>query len=190
LFAYWITVNYREAYNIYASNGILFNHESPMRGKTFVSRKITLAVANIKHGKQDVLYLGNLNAKRDWGHARDYVEGMWRILQHDTPDDFVLATGEMHSVREFCELSFAEVGIPIHWEGTGLDEKGVDDSGKVLIHVDPVYFRKTEVDFLIGDASKAKKALGWEANIKFKALVKEMIAADLEKVTTKGMDFI
>ncbi len=190
LFAYWITVNYREAYNIYASNGILFNHESPMRGKTFVSRKITLAVANIKHGKQDVLYLGNLNAKRDWGHARDYVEGMWRILQHDTPDDFVLATGEMHSVREFCELSFSEVGIPIHWEGTGLDEKGVDDSGKVLIHVDPAYFRKTEVDFLIGDASKAKKILGWEANIKFKALVKEMIAADLEKVTKKSMDFI
>ena len=165
LYAYWITVNYREAYNIFASNGILFNHEGPTRGETFVTRKITRAVADIHLGNQECLYLGNLDAKRDWGHARDYVEGMWRILQHNEADDFVLATGETHAVREFVELAFAEVGVTIDWKGSGIDEEGIDaKSGKTLVKVDPRYFRPTEVDLLLGDPSKAQKMLGWQAN--------------------------
>lgn len=180
LYGYWITVNYREAYGMHASNGILFNHESPIRGETFVSRKITRAVAAIECGLQDVLYLGNLDAKRDWGHARDYVEGMWRIVQQDTPDDYVLATGEMHSVREFAELAFAEVGRTITWKGEGVDEVGVDDkSGKTLVQIDPRYFRPTEVDQLLGDPTKAREKLGWQHRIAFSELVKEMTASDL-----------
>jgi GDPmannose 4,6-dehydratase len=162
LYAYWITVNYREAYGLHASNGILFNHESPIRGETFVTRKITRAVAAIRLGVQDALYIGNLDAKRDWGHAKDFVEGMWRMLQQDVPDDYVLATGECHTVREFIERAFAEVGRTIAWEGHGLDEVGRDTgNGKVLVRVDPSYFRPTEVDLLLGDASKAKTRLGW-----------------------------
>ena len=180
LYAYWITVNYREAYNIFASNGILFNHEGPTRGETFVTRKITRAVADIHLGNQECLYLGNLDAKRDWGHARDYVEGMWRILQHDKADDFVLATGETHAVREFVELAFAEVGVNINWKGSGIDEEGIDaKSGKTLVKVDPRYFRPTEVDLLLGDPSKAEKMLGWQATTKFEKLVAEMVQADL-----------
>ncbi len=183
LYGYWITVNYREAYGIHASNGILFNHESPRRGETFVTRKITRAVAAIEQGFQHQLFLGNLDAQRDWGHARDYVEGMWRILQQDVPDDYVLATGEAHSVREFVELSFAEVGRAIRWEGKGTDEKGIDaKTGDVLVAIDPIYYRPAEVEFLLGDASKAKRVLGWEHTTSFKALVKEMIAADLKIV--------
>lgn len=183
IFSYWITVNYREAYQLHGSNGILFNHESPVRGKTFVSRKITWAIANIVHGRQDALYLGNLNAQRDWGHARDYAEGMWRILQQETPDDYVLATGEVHSVREFCELAFAEAGIQIEWQGSGTDEKGYNvDTGKALVYVDPAYFRKTEVDYLRGDSRKAKEKLGWVPTVTFTELVKEMVRSDLEKV--------
>src|SRR5476649_2698042 len=162
LYAYWMMVNYREAYGFHASNGILFNHESPMRGETFVTRKITRAVAAIKHGLQDRIYLGNLDAKRDWGHARDYVEGMWLMLQHDQPDDYVLATGETHSVREFVEAAFSEVGIAIAWHGKGIAEKGVDAvTNRTLVEVDRRYFRPTEVDFLCGDASKARRTLGW-----------------------------
>ena len=180
LYAYWITVNYREAYNIFASNGILFNHEGPTRGETFVTRKITRAVADIHLGNQECLYLGNLDAKRDWGHARDYVEGMWRILQHNEADDFVLATGETHAVREFVELAFAEVGVTIDWSGSGVDEEGIDaKSGKTLVKVDPRYFRPTEVDLLLGDPSKAEKMLGWQATTKFEKLVAEMVQADL-----------
>ena len=180
LYAYWITVNYRQAYGLFACNGILFNHEGPTRGETFVTRKITRAVAAIHHGLQDTLYLGNLDARRDWGHARDYVEGMWRILQHDEADDFVLATGEAHSVREFVELAFAEVGRTIDWQGDGADEVGLDaGSGAVLVRIDPRYFRPTEVDTLVGDASKAKAKLGWSHTIGFKALVAEMVQADL-----------
>ena len=180
LYAYWITVNYREAYNIFASNGILFNHEGPTRGETFVTRKITRAVADIHLGNQECLYLGNLDAKRDWGHARDYVEGMWRILQHNEADDFVLATGETHAVREFVELAFAEVGVTIDWKGSGIDEEGIDaESGKTIIKVDPRYFRPTEVDLLLGDPSKAEKMLGWQATTKFEKLVAEMVQADL-----------
>ena len=172
LYAYWITVNYREAYNIFASNGILFNHEGPTRGETFVTRKITRAVADIHLGNQECLYLGNLDAKRDWGHARDYVEGMWRILQHNEADDFVLATGETHAVREFVELAFAEVGVTIDWKGSGIDEEGIDaKSGKTVVKVDPRYFRPTEVDLLLGDPSKAEKMLGWQATTKFEKLV-------------------
>lgn len=183
LYAYWITVNYREAYNMFACNGILFNHEGPTRGETFVTRKITRAVAAIELGLQDQIYLGNLDAKRDWGHAKDYVEGQWRILQHDKPDDFVLATEETHSVREFVELAFHHVGKTIEWQGSGIDEKGLDAStGKVLIEIDERYFRPTEVEFLLGDASKARKVLGWEAKIKFTELVKEMVESDLEIV--------
>jgi len=186
LYGYWITVNYREAYGIHASNGILFNHESPRRGETFVTRKITRAVAAIELGHQHTLFLGNLDAKRDWGHARDYVEGMWRILQQDAPDDYVLATGEAHSVREFVELSFAEVGRPIRWEGEGTDEKGVDAAtGDVLIAIDPIYYRPSEVEFLLGDASKAKRVLGWEHQTSFTDLVKEMVAADLKAVAAE-----
>ena len=181
LYAYWITVNYREAYGIFGSNGILFNHESPLRGETFVTRKITRAVARIHLGSQKKLLLGNLSASRDWGHARDFVEGMWQILQHSEADDFVLATGESYSVREFAEKAFHEVGIRIEWRGTGVDEIGVDvASGRTLVEVDPRYFRPTEVDALIGDASKARKALGWRHKISFTELVREMVAADLE----------
>jgi len=183
LYAYWITVNYREAYGLHASNGILFNHESPTRGETFVTRKISRAVAAIKLGRQETLFLGNLDAKRDWGHARDYVEGMWRILQQPEPDDYVLATGETHSVREFVEKAFAQIGIGIVWQGVGADEKGVDaGSGRVLVKVDPGYFRPTEVDFLIGDASKARAKLGWKHRVSFDDLVAEMVAADLKNV--------
>lgn len=181
LYAYWITINYREAYNLHASNGILFNHESPIRGETFVTRKITRAIADIFHGKQQQLTLGNLDAQRDWGHAKDYVEGMWRIVQQEQPDDYVLATGEVHSVREFVELAFSEVGITLQWQGKGIDEIGVNaNNGKTLVRVDPKYFRPTEVDFLLGDATKAKQQLGWQPTIPFKELVKEMIQADLK----------
>ena len=179
LYAYWITVNYREAYGMHASNGILFNHESPIRGETFVSRKITRAVAAIEAGQQDMLYLGNLGAGRDWGHAREYVEGMWLMLQQDTPDDYVLATGESHTVREFAELSFAEIGRTLEWRGAGATEKGLDAAtGKVLVAIDPEYFRPTEVDLLQGDPSKAQARLGWRHRTSFAALVREMVDAD------------
>lgn len=181
LYAYWITVNYREAYKMYACNGILFNHESPIRGETFVTRKITRAAAAIELGQQEKLYLGNLDAKRDWGHAKDYVEGMWRMLQQDAPEDFVLATGEAHSVREFVELSFAHFGKQIEWKGKGIEEKGMDKkTGKTLIEVDPIYFRPTEVDYLLGDPSKALKKLDWKHSTPFTQLVSEMCAADFE----------
>ena len=183
LYAYWITVNYREAYGMHASNGILFNHESPIRGETFVTRKITRAVAAIHLGMQKQLYLGNLDAQRDWGHARDYVAGMWLILQQDKPDDFVFATGETHSVREFVERAFAEVGRKITWRGKGLDEQGIDQtSGEPVVMVDPRYFRPTEVDILMGDPSKARAKLGWTHRSTFGQLVQEMVAADLEAV--------
>jgi GDPmannose 4,6-dehydratase len=179
LYAYWITVNYREAYGMHASNGILFNHESPIRGETFVTRKITMAVAAIDAGVQDKLFLGNLDAFRDWGHARDYVEGMWRILQQDEPDDFVLATGESHSVREFVELAFSHVGTTIEWQGRGINEQGIDASnGEVLVEIDPRYFRPTEVDHLLGDPSKAHQMLGWKHTTPFGQLVGEMVEAD------------
>ena len=179
LYAYWICVNYREAYGLFASNGILFNHESPRRGETFVTRKITRAVAAIRAGWQDCLYLGNLDARRDWGHARDYVEGMWRILQHDVADDFVLGTGETHSVREFCELAFARAGLSLSWQGTGTQEVGVDDHGTERVRIDPTYFRPAEVDLLLADASKARDLLDWTHGTGFKALVHEMVDADL-----------
>jgi len=183
LYAYWITVNYREAYGMHASNGILFNHESPIRGETFVTRKITRAVAAIELGLQATLFLGNLDAKRDWGHARDYVEGMWRIVQQDEPDDFVLATGEAHSVREFVEKAFACVGRGIVWKGEGADEKGLDqNSGHVLIEVDPRYFRPTEVEALIGDPRKAHNLLGWRHRVTFDELVQDMVKTDLDAV--------
>jgi GDPmannose 4,6-dehydratase len=183
LYAYWITVNYREAYGLHASNGILFNHEGPTRGETFVTRKISRAVAAIKLGRQQTLFLGNLDARRDWGHARDYVEGMWRILQHPEPDDYVLATGEAHSVRGFVEKAFTQIGIRINWEGVGVDEKGVDaGSGRILVRVDPRYFRPTEVDLLIGDASKARSKLGWQHKVSFEQLVAEMVASDLKSL--------
>jgi GDPmannose 4,6-dehydratase len=178
LYGYWITVNYREAYGLHASNGILFNHESPVRGETFVTRKITQAVASIAAGLQDVLYLGNLDAKRDWGHARDYVDGMWRVLQQDAPDDYVLATGEAHSVREFVEIAFAEADMTIEWQGNGLEEVGVDDSGTARVRIDPRYFRPTEVDYLLGDAAKALRILDWRPQTSFRDLVREMVAAD------------
>ena len=180
LYAYWVTVNYREAYGMFAANGILFNHEGPTRGETFVTRKITRAVAAIEMGLQDTLHLGNIDAKRDWGHARDYVEGQWLILQQDEPDDFVLATGETHSVREFVELAFEHVGRTIEWRGSGVDEKGHDaKTGDVLVAIDPRFFRPTEVDLMLGDPSKAKAILGWVAKIKFKELVTEMVDSDL-----------
>lgn len=189
VYAYWITVNYREAYGIFASNGILFNHESPIRGETFVTRKITRAASRIALALQDKLYLGNLNSLRDWGHARDYVEAQWLILQHDEPDDFVIATGEQHSVRKFCELAFKEAGIELEWKGNGVDEKGILKSvessishlkpGAVLVEIDPRYFRPTEVDTLLGNPNKAKRILGWESKTVFQDLVKEMVQADL-----------
>jgi GDPmannose 4,6-dehydratase len=181
LYAYWIVVNYREAYNLFASNGILFNHESPRRGKTFVTRKIVRSAVNIKNGKEQKLLIGNLNAKRDWGYAPEYVEAMWRILQHNEADDFVIATNETHTVREFCEYAFREVGFDVVWEGESENEKGYDRiSGKLLIEVSPQYFRPTEVDLLIGSYQKAKDKLGWEPKIKFEDLVKIMVKAELE----------
>lgn len=182
LYAYWITVNYREAYNLFACNGILFNHESERRGETFVTRKITLAAARISNGKQEKLYLGNLNSKRDWGYARDFVECMWLILQQKKPDDYVIATGETHTVKEFTELAFREAGIEIEWKGKELDEKGIDrKTGKTLIEVDPAYFRPTEVDYLLGDPSKAVRELGWNpTRTPFPELVKIMMKHDLK----------
>ena len=186
LYAYWMTVNYREAYGMFATNGILFNHESPIRGETFVTRKITRAAASIELGLQQKLYLGNLDAKRDWGHARDYVEGMWRILQQKTPEDYVLATGKAHTVREFVERSFAHFGKEIAWKGKGVNEKGVDKkSGKVLVEIDAAYFRPTEVDYLLGDPTKAHKKLGWKHTTKFGDLVKEMCTADFELLASE-----
>ncbi len=183
LYAYWITVNYREAYGIHASNGILFNHESPLRGETFVTRKITRAVAAIHHKLQDVIYLGNLDAKRDWGHARDYVEGMWRILQQDEADDYVLGTGETHSVREFVELAFAHINVKIVWEGEGIHEVGKNaETGDILVRIDARYFRPTEVDLLLSDPSKAKEKLGWSHTIEFKELVSDMVESDLKVI--------
>ena len=183
LYAYWITVNYREAYGMHASNGILFNHEGPLRGETFVTRKITRAVAAIERGFQERLYLGNLDAKRDWGHARDFVEGMWLMLQQPQPDDYVLATGEMHSVREFVERAFACVGRPIAWKGSGSDEVGIDTkSGKDVVRIDPRYFRPTEVDQLLGDPTKARAKLGWRHKTTFSELVAEMVEADLAAI--------
>ena len=183
LYAYWITVNYREAYGMHASNGILFNHEGPTRGETFVTRKITRAVAAIQAGQQDKLYLGNLDAQRDWGHARDYVEGMWLMLQQDEPDDYVLATGEAHSVREFVEKAFAHVGRNIVWQGKGAEERGIDRaSGGALVEIDSRYFRPTEVECLLGDASKARKKLGWHHRVTFDDLVKEMVDADIAEL--------
>ena len=180
LYAYWIVKNYREAYGMYASNGILFNHESPLRGETFVTRKITRAVAKISVGLQEKLYIGNLNAKRDWGHAKDYVEGMWLMLQQDKPEDYVLATGITTTVRDFCFMAFSEVGISINWEGKGNQEKGIDAStGKVLVEVDSNYYRPTEVDLLIGDATKAKEQLNWQPKVNVSSLVKEMVASDV-----------
>lgn len=182
LYAYWITVNYREAYGIYACNGILFNHESPIRGETFVTRKITRAVAHIKMGLQDKLYLGNLDAKRDWGHARDYVEMQWLMLQQEKPEDFVIATGVQYTVREFVERAFTEVGIRIRWEGVGVDEKGYEaESEKCIVEVDSRYFRPTEVETLLGDPTKAKQKLGWVPHISFDELVSEMVREDLKR---------
>ena len=186
LYAYWITVNYREAYGLYAANGILFNHESPVRGETFVTRKITRAVAAIEVGLQHTLFIGNLDAKRDWGHARDFVKGMWLILQQPKPDDYVLATGECHSVRELIELAFAQVGRAISWQGSGKDEVGVDGNGRIIVKVDPRYFRPTEVDLLLGDASKAQRELGWKAETTFTELVAEMVQSDLELLRVNG----
>jgi GDPmannose 4,6-dehydratase len=187
LYGYWIIVNYREAYNIFACNGILFNHESPRRGETFVTRKITMAAAKIKLGLQEKLTLGNLNAKRDWGYAPEYVEGMWRMLQQDTPEDYVLATGETHEVRTFVDAAFNELGMELTWEGEGESEKGISKKeGKVLVSVDPKYYRPTEVELLIGDAAKAKKKLGWEAKTKFADLARLMAKADFELVKKRG----
>ena len=175
LYAYWITVNYRESYGMYACNGILFNHESPIRGETFVTLKITRALARIKLGLQDCLYLGNLNARRDWGHARDYVEAMWLMLQQEKPEDFVIATGIQHSVREFVTLAANELEIAISWSGTGQEEKGVDQAGKCIVAIDPRYFRPAEVDTLLGDAAKANEKLGWQPKISFESMVREMV---------------
>ena len=187
LYAYWITVNYREAYGLHASNGILFNHESPIRGETFVTRKISRAVAAIYLGMQRTLYIGNLDASRDWGHARDYVEGMWRIVQQPEPDDYVLATGETHSVREFVELAFSRVGRKIEWRGKGVDETGIDcASGDTLVRIDRRYFRPTEVDVLLGDASKAHRVLGWKHKVTFPELVDEMVSSDLEVIAKES----
>lgn len=179
-YAFWITKNYREAYGVFASNGILFNHEGPRRGETFVTRKITRSVGKIRYGLQEKLYLGNLNAKRDWGYAPDYVDAMWRMLQAPAPDDFVVATGETHTVREFCERAFEAGGMPLRWTGTGAAEKGVAADGRVLVEIDPRYFRPAEVDLLQGNAAKARKALGWKPTTGFAELVRLMVEADLE----------
>jgi GDPmannose 4,6-dehydratase len=185
LYGYWITINYREAYGLHASNGILFNHESPIRGETFVTRKITRAAAAIKLGRQDKLYLGNLDAKRDWGHAKEYVRGMWLMLQQDEPDDYVLATGETTEVREFTRWAFEDAGIPLEFRGEGVDEKGYCQStGKVIVEIDPQYFRPTEVDLLIGDAGKAHQKLGWRHETSVRELAREMVEADLELMKT------
>jgi GDPmannose 4,6-dehydratase len=182
LYAYWITICYRNAYNVFACNGILFNHESPRRGETFVTRKITMAASRIKLGLQDKLYLGNLDAKRDWGHSKDAVEAMWMMLQQSEPDDFVIATGKQHSVREFCQIAFKELGIDLEWQGKGLYEKGIDKkTGKVIVGVDPEYFRPNEVESLLGDPTKAREKLGWKPKISFEELVKEMAQSDLEE---------
>lgn len=186
LYSYWITVNYRESYNMFACNGILFNHESPRRGETFVTRKITIAVAKIMAGKQEKLSLGNLNAKRDWGFAGDYVEGMWRILQQEKPDDYVLATNETHTVREFVELAFAEVGVEIEWKGEGVNEKGYDkNTGKLLVDVNPRYFRPAEVELLWGDSTKAETELAWKRKVSFRELVSMMVREDMKKYANK-----
>jgi len=181
LYAYWITVNYREAYGLFACNGILFNHESPIRGETFVTRKITRALAHIKLGLQDCLFLGNLDAKRDWGHARDFVEAQWLVLQQDEADDFVIATGEQHSVRDFVEAAAAELGMHIRWQGEGVDEQGFDQDGRCLVRVDPRYFRPAEVETLLGDATKAREKLGWQPKTSFYELVAEMVREDLKE---------
>ncbi len=181
LYAYWITINYREAYGIYACNGILFNHESPVRGETFVTRKITRALSRIKLGLQDCLYIGNLDAKRDWGHAKDYVKMQWLMLQQEKPDDFVIATGKQYSVREFINIAAEELGISLEWKGKDIDEKGYDDKGKIIVAVDSQYFRPTEVETLLGDPSKAKRKLGWEPKISFYELIKEMVENDFEQ---------
>ena len=183
LYAYWIVKNYREAYKMFACNGILFNHESPLRGETFVTRKITRAVAKINLKIQEKLFLGNLDAKRDWGHAKDYVEGMWKMLQYKQPEDFVLSTGKTHTIREFCELSFNEIGVTINWKGEGINEVGIDDAtGKEIIAVDSSYYRPTEVDLLVGDAKKASKLLNWTPKTNLKSIIKEMISSDLENI--------
>ncbi len=187
LYAYWTTVNYREAYGFHASNGILFNHEGPTRGETFVTRKITRAAAAVAHGTQSRVYLGNLDARRDWGHVRDYVEGMWRIVSHPAPDDYVLATGESHTVREFVELAFREVDVDIVWDGDGMNEKGRDArTGAVRVSIDPRYFRPTEVQHLCGDATKARQVLGWRPKTTFQGLVREMVASDMALESTRG----
>ncbi|MEM9665256.1 MAG: GDP-mannose 4,6-dehydratase [Bacteroidota bacterium] len=189
LYAYWITVNYREAYDMYACNGILFNHESPRRGETFVTRKITRAAARIKLGLQDTLYLGNLDAQRDWGHAKDYVEGMWRMLQQDTPEDYVLATGITTTVRSFCELAFDAAGLRLVWQGLGVEERALcADTGRCLIEIDPRYFRPTEVDLLLGDAARARKALGWEPRYTLEEMAQEMVQKDLESALNSSGD--
>ena len=188
VYAYWITVNYREAYGMYACNGILFNHESPIRGETFVTRKITRGLARIREGMQDTLFLGNLDSLRDWGHAKDYVEAQWRMLQQSEPEDFVIATGEQHSVREFVQATAAEMGMKIEWRGSGTDEQGIDTStGRVIVRIDAKYFRPTEVETLLGDPSKALQKLGWKPSISFASLVKEMAAADLEDARRDAM---
>jgi GDPmannose 4,6-dehydratase len=187
LYGYWIVTNYREAYNIFAANGILFNHESPRRGENFVTRKITIAAARIKHGLQDRVRLGNLNAKRDWGYAPEYCDAMWRILQQEKPEDFVIATGSTHTVREFAGLAFAQLGIPLRWEGSGGQEKGVSEkTGKVVVDVDPHFYRPTEVDLLVGDSTKARTRLGWQAKTSFEDLVKMMALADDELIGRRG----
>ena len=200
LYAYWITVNYREAYNMFACNGILFNHESPLRGETFVTRKITRAVAAIATGHQDCLYMGNLDARRDWGHAKDYVEAMWRILQQDEPEDFVISTGVTTSVRDFIRLAFAEVGVELEFKGEGVEEKGYVaactnadyqlETGKQVVSIDPAYFRPTEVELLIGDSTKAQTKLGWKPKYNLQTLVKEMVEKDLEKCLLYGEDYV
>ena len=187
LYAFWIVKNYREAYNLFACNGILFNHESPRRGETFVTRKITRAVARINAGLQDKLFLGNMNAQRDWGYAPDYIEGMWQMLQQEQADDYLLATGETHSVREFVELAFQEVGVELVWQGKNETEQGIDRAtGKVLVEVDPNHYRPTEVDILIGNPEKAKQKLGWQPRTNFYELIKIMVHADVEKVKKRG----
>lgn len=189
LYSYWITVNYRESYDMFACNGILFNHESPRRGDNFVTRKITLAVANIMAGNQEKLSLGNMDAKRDWGFAGDYVEGMWRILQQDKPGDYVLATNETHTVREFVELAFAEVGITVEWKGSGVEEKGYDKkTGRLLVDINPEYFRPAEVEFLWGNSEKAEKELGWKRKVDFKGLVKMMVDSDMRRIAGKSSE--